>query len=163
MRFFERSSRYIGIILTLLGMSLANFSPIMLVSGGSPVPALTFLSRVDTQDRVPSEAIQFIPGQNDWDTGTLALSSGAEGQWDRYLWGGFANSLIKKGNTFYLYYQGSPSYDNTCDSVAHRAIGVATSMDGIHWVKSPNNPVITWSNQGSIEKGRGELCSLAGQ
>jgi len=94
-----------------------------------------------------------IPNLNDWDVGNLAFSHGAEGQWDAYLWGGFANSLIKKGDTYFLYYQASPSYDATCDSVSYRAIGVATSTDGVQWVKSAQNPVITWSSQGSIEEG----------
>lgn len=95
-----------------------------------------------------------IPELNDWDAGSLAFSHGPEGEWDHILWGGFANSLIKKGDTYYLYYQGSLFYDDTdCESVAHRSIGVATSTDGISWVKSANNPVITWSSRGSIEEG----------
>jgi hypothetical protein len=94
-----------------------------------------------------------IPVLDDWDAGVLAFSHGAEGEWDAILWGGFANSLVKKGDTYFLYYQGSPTYDDQCESVAHRAIGVATSTDGVTWTKSPNNPVITWSSQGSIEEG----------
>jgi hypothetical protein len=94
-----------------------------------------------------------IPTLIDWQDSTVAFSHGSEGEWDHYLWGGFANSLIKKDNRYYLYYQGSPSYDNQCESVSHRGIGVATSTDGIHWIKSQNNPVISWSNQGSIEEG----------
>lgn len=104
-----------------------------------------------------------IPSLNDWDSGSLALSHGAEGEWDAILWGGFANSLIKKGNTYYLYYQGSSSYDDQCESVAHRAIGVATSTDGINWVKSPKNPVITWTSQGSIEEGATSSAAWLGQ
>ena len=30
---------------------------------------------------------------------------------------------------------------------------MATSTDGVQWVKSANNPVITWASQGSIEEG----------
>ena len=144
MRYFKRSLLFLGIILALIGGSFADFSLAALPG---------FLSSADTQAGAFAVDPALIPGQNDWNAGTLAFSSGAEGQWDRYLWGGFANSLIKKGNTYYLYYQGSSSYDNTCESVADRAIGVATSTDGIHWVKSPSNPVITWSSQGSIEEG----------
>lgn len=94
-----------------------------------------------------------IPAAEDWDAGTLAFSQGAEGEWDHILWGAFANSLIKKGDTYFLYYQGSPYYDEQCESVAGRAIGVATSTDGIHWTKYPGNPIITWSSQGSVEEG----------
>jgi hypothetical protein len=90
---------------------------------------------------------------DDWDAGILAFPQGGEGEWDHILWGGFANSLIKKGDTFYLYYQGSPSYDEQCESVTDRAIGVATSTDGVQWTKYEGNPVITWSSQGSVEEG----------
>jgi len=33
-----------------------------------------------------------------------------EGEWDYYLWGGFAFSVIKKDDTYFLYYQGSSDY-----------------------------------------------------
>ncbi len=94
-----------------------------------------------------------IPSQEDWTTKSVSITEGADGEWDRYLWGAFANSLIKKDDTYYHYYQGSITYDNTCDSVAQRSIGVATSPDGINWTKHPNNPIITWSEFGSIEEG----------
>lgn len=103
-----------------------------------------------------------IPALNDWQVGSLAFARGAEGTWDHYLWGGFANSLIKKDGVYYLYYQGAPSYDEQCDSVASRGIGVATSVDGVNWVKSPKNPVITWSSQGSLEEGAASSAAWVG-
>ena len=112
---------------------------------------------------VSSSSTMTIPALEDWQAGTIAFSHGAEGEWDRYLWGGFANSLIKRGGTYYLYYQGSPSYDDQCESVSHRAIGVATSTDGVHWVKSQKNPVISWSSQGSIEEGAVSSAAWLGQ
>lgn len=93
------------------------------------------------------------PAADDWDAGVVAFSQGAEGEWDHILWGAFANSLIQRGDTYYLYYQGSLFYDDNCESVAHRAIGLATSTDGVHWTKHPGNPVITWSSRGSVEEG----------
>jgi hypothetical protein len=107
----------------------------------------------DDQGALLSTAAYKIPTVDDWQATHHAFSRGTEGEWDHYLYGGFANSLIKKGDTYYLYYQGSPTYDTNCESVSHRAIGVATSTDGIHWVKSDKNPVIAWSSQGSIEEG----------
>jgi hypothetical protein len=104
-----------------------------------------------------------IPASSDWEAGSLAFSHGAEGEWDYILWGGFANSLIKKGDTYYLYYQGSSFYDDSCESVAHRAIGVATSKDGIHWTKSARNPVISWSSQGSVEEGAVSSAAWVGE
>jgi hypothetical protein len=94
-----------------------------------------------------------IPSANDWDAGTQAFSHGAAGEWDNYLWGGFTNSLVKRGDRYFLYYQGAADFDENCDDVTYRAIGVATSSDGIHWTKSPDNPVITWSSTGSNMEG----------
>jgi hypothetical protein len=60
------------------------------------------------QDVILPADPQIIPTLNDWQAGSLAFSHGSEGEWDFILWGGFANSLIKKGNTYYLYYQPTP-------------------------------------------------------
>ncbi|HEY3475833.1 MAG TPA: hypothetical protein VGK56_14580, partial [Anaerolineales bacterium] len=90
----------------------------------------------EVQDPASITVPYSIPTLEDWEADSFAFSHGSEGEWDYYLWGGFANSLIKRGDTYYLYYQGSPSYDDQCNSVSQRAIGVATSTDGIHWVKS---------------------------
>jgi hypothetical protein len=115
----------------------------------------------DLNDPTPNSIV--IPSFNDWEAGIVAFSHGTEGEWDHILWGGFANSLIKKGDTYYLYYQGSSSYDNQCESVSQRAIGVATSTDGINWVKSTRNPVISWSSQGSIEEGAASSAAWVGE
>ncbi len=119
-------------------------------SSATPTDTMTSTA---TETSTPAPEPISIPALEDWDAGSMAFSQGAEGEWDHILWGGFANSLVKKGDTYYLYYQGSQFYDDTCESVAHRAIGVATSTDGIHWTKSPRNPVLTWTSQGSIEEG----------
>jgi hypothetical protein len=92
-----------------------------------------------------------VPVQSDWtDYGTI-LESGALGEWDYQLWGGFAGTAVKKEKTYYLYYQGAGGYRTTGDeTVTWRAIGVATSPDGINFTKYTSNPVITWfpSNEG---------------
>jgi hypothetical protein len=94
-----------------------------------------------------------LPDTTDWHNLGISIEEGIDGEWDRYIWGGFANSLIKKGNTYYHFYQGSPSYDTSCESVAYRAIGVATSTDAVNWTKYAGNPVISWTDKGSIEEG----------
>lgn len=105
----------------------------------------------------PTNALEggeiILPEQADWQDVGIAIQEGVDGDWDRYLWGGFSNSMIKKDGTYYLYYQGSTYYDNTCESVANRSIGVATSTDGLNWMKYAGNPIITWQNMGSIEEG----------
>jgi hypothetical protein len=103
-----------------------------------------------------------IPVLSDWGAGQIAFTHGSEGEWDYYLWGGFANSLIKRNGTYYLYYQGSPVYDNQCESVSYRGIGVAKSADGVNWVKSGNNPVISWASLGSVEEGAASSAAWIG-
>jgi hypothetical protein len=51
-------------------------------------------------------------------------------------------SIVKKGDTYYLYYTGSdrPRSDN---GPANRSIGVATSTDGVNFTKYSGNPVVT--------------------
>jgi chitodextrinase len=103
-----------------------------------------------------------LPEQSDWQDVGIAIQEGVDGEWDRYLWGGFANSVIKRDDTYYLYYQGSSDYNDTCDSVAYRSIGVATSTDGINWIKYAGNPIITWKSMGSIEEGAVSAGALVG-
>ena len=101
-----------------------------------------------------SESNITIPAQSEWvDYGTI-LEAGLEGEWDLYLWGGFAFSVMKKDSTYYLYYQGSSDYRTEFDeTVLWRAIGVATSPDGIHFTKYEGNPVLTWFPNQSGEEG----------
>jgi hypothetical protein len=94
-----------------------------------------------------------IPGQADWvDCGRI-FSAGTEGEWDLYLWGGFATTVIKKDGIFYLYYQGANGYDDNEGTVTYRAIGVATSTDGINFTKYAGNPVLTWFPNDNLEEG----------
>jgi hypothetical protein len=94
-----------------------------------------------------------IPQQEDWVDHGKIIDSGAEGEWDLYLWGGFANSVVKKDGVYYLYYQGSNGYDEVEGTVTYRAIGVATSADGIKFSKYQGNPVLTWFPHDHLEEG----------
>lgn len=102
----------------------------------------------------PSQLSIQIPAQEDWVDHGMILQAGAPGEWDLYLWGGFAFSVIKKNGTYFLYYQGSSDYRTEYDeTVLWRAIGVATSDDGIHFLKSESNPVLTWFPNQQGEEG----------
>lgn len=100
-----------------------------------------------------------IPSQEDWMDQGIILEAGVQGEWDLYLWGGFAFSVIKKDGIYYLYYQGSSDYRTEFDeTVLWRSIGVATSTDGIHFTKYAGNPVITWfpnqyGEEGAVSSG----------
>jgi hypothetical protein len=117
--------------------------------------ALLIFLRV-TREPAPTSAqghqVQ-IPSQSDWlDCGPI-LGAGEDGEWDYYLWGGFAASVVRKNDTFYLYYQGAAGYDDDEGTVTWRSIGVATSPDGIHFTKYAGNPVRTWFPNNNLEEG----------
>jgi hypothetical protein len=101
-------------------------------------------SLVSGQLTLPADGFS-IPAQSDWTDYGLIFTRGPLGEWDYQLWGGFAGSATKKGGSYYLYYQGSSGYQISPTEVATwRAVGVATSPDGINFEKSVGNPVLTW-------------------
>lgn len=115
----------------------------------------------------------YIPAQAEWVDHGIILEAGAEGEWDYYLWGGFAFSVIRKDGTYYLYYQGSSDYCTEYDeTVLWRAIGVATSTDGILFTKYAGSPILTWfpnqyGEEGAVSSGitlgeRGETILFYG-
>jgi hypothetical protein len=101
----------------------------------------------------PSRAGDGIPDVGDWRDCGVILESGGAGAWDRYLWGGFAASVVKRDGRYLLYYQGSDGYHEEEATVTNRAIGVATSSDGVRFDKHADNPVLTFSPRGNHEEG----------
>ncbi|MEE9563151.1 MAG: hypothetical protein V3W50_08790, partial [Thermoanaerobaculia bacterium] len=94
-----------------------------------------------------------IPAESEWtDYGTI-LEPGEVGDWDLQLSGAFAGSAIKRGGTYFLYYQGACCYRISDDTPTFRAVGVATSPDGINFTKHSGNPVLTWSPNNGGEEG----------
>src|SRR5687768_18585171 len=52
-----------------------------------------------TPDATPTTTLETnirIPSQTDWVDHGIILEAGDEGEWDYYLWGGFAFSVVKK-------------------------------------------------------------------
>jgi hypothetical protein len=94
-----------------------------------------------------------IPSQSDWLECGPIFAAGNEGEWDYYLWSGFASTVVKKNGRFYLYYQGANGYDEGEGTVTWRSIGVATSPDGINFTKYAANPVLTWFPHNNLEEG----------
>ena len=115
-----------------------------------------------TPDATPPTTLETkirIPSQTDWVDHGVILEAGSEEEWDYYLWGGFAFSVVKKEDTYYLYYQGSSDFRTEYDeTVLWRAIGVATSSDGVHFSKHKSNPILTWfpnhfGEEGAVSSG----------
>lgn len=94
-----------------------------------------------------------IPPQTGWTDYGIILEAGALGEWDYQLFGGFTNTALKKDGLYYLYYQGASGYRIVDDTVTWRAIGVATSPDGINFTKHNGNPVVTWFPNDNGEEG----------
>lgn len=130
-----------------------NFDPSQTSPAETETPSI-ILTPTHATETQTSEPIIRIPSQTDWVDYGLILEAGVEGEWDLFLWGGFAFSVIKKDGTYYLYYQGSSDYRTEFDeTVLWRAIGVATSQDGIHFTKYEGNPILTWFPNQNGEEG----------
>lgn len=146
----------LGRIVSLLVISF--FTATCTSAPKTPPPETKLPGPTTTPTRLPETerpgATIYIPSQSDWvDYGTI-LEAGTQGEWDYYLWGGFAFSVIKKDGIYYLYYQGASDYRTEYDeTVLWRAIGVATSSDGIHFSKYEGNPILEWFPNQNGEEG----------
>ena len=103
---------------------------------------------------VQADAVLSIPDQSDWTDYGKILEAGALGEWDYQLWGAFTATATEKDGTYFLYYQGASGYRTTGDeTVMWRAIGLATSPDGVNFTKYSNNPIVTWFPNDEGEEG----------
>jgi hypothetical protein len=85
----------------------------------------------------------------DIDTNQVVLRPGPAGSWDSR--GVFNSAVIVKGNYWYMVYRGNakPAPPN---GPAASELGVATSTDGVHWLKDTHNPIIARSpSQSTVE------------
>ena len=155
----------VAILLLLALALLLNARPFYLyVTQGRPLclPSLTSvggrlqtaLSRAEVDNPAGQHApIPALPAPEDWVDYGPVLESGEEGEWD-FLWAGVSPaSVVKKDGTYYFYYvagDGDRSFDG---GARHRAIGVATSTDGVRFEKYAGNPIMTHSPYGGEEEG----------
>jgi hypothetical protein len=95
-----------------------------------------------------------IPRQGDWTDHGIILSQGAPGSWDTRLEGAISPAtMVKKNGTYFLYYIGADGNRSTDGGPRHRALGVATSNDGINFTRYRGNPVITHLPHNNQEEG----------
>jgi len=95
-----------------------------------------------------------IPEDADWtDQGTI-ISPGGAGSWDVRLTGALSPcTLVKKGDTYFLYYIGADGNRSFDGGPRHRALGVATSPDGLNFTKYGGNPILTFLPHNGEEEG----------
>lgn len=95
-----------------------------------------------------------IPKQSEWLDWGIILESGPPGSWDVRLAGMISPcTVVKKNGTYFLYYIGADGDRSTDRGPRHRALGVATSTDGINFSKYNGNPIITYSPHNNEEEG----------
>ncbi len=95
-----------------------------------------------------------IPKQSDWTVHGVVIKSGKSGSWDARLYGQVSPcTVVKKNGIFYLYYVGANGNRSTDGGPKDRALGVATSRDGIHFTKYRCNPIITHQPVENVEEG----------
>ena len=80
-----------------------------------------------------------------WIKHEIVLSAGQPGQWDSSSIG--LGSVLWNGSVYMMWYTGTNGTVNPGGS-----IGLATSTDGLNWVKYPGNPVLTPSELGNDQK-----------
>jgi len=95
-----------------------------------------------------------IPANADWTDHGVVLSEGPSGSWDKRFHGALSPcKVVKKGGTYFLYYIAAYGDRSTDGGPRHRALGVATSSDGIHFTKYSGNPILTYLPHNNEEEG----------
>jgi hypothetical protein len=95
-----------------------------------------------------------FPPQSSWMEHGPILEPGPPGSWDVRLHGAISPAtVIRKDGTYFLYYIGADGNRSTDGGPRHRALGVATSSDGFHFVKYDKNPILTFLPHGNEEEG----------
>jgi predicted GH43/DUF377 family glycosyl hydrolase len=95
-----------------------------------------------------------IPKQSDWTDQGVAITEGPPGSWDVRLSGMISPcTVVKKDGFYFLYYIGADGDRSTDGGPRHRALGVATSTDGINFTKYSGNPILTHLPHNNEEEG----------
>ncbi len=97
-----------------------------------------------------------IPQQSDWSAPqeVAGLSLGPPGAWDDSDPGAVTPStVVKRDGIYYLYYVGSDGQRASDQGPTHRKLGLATSTNGIDFIKYAGNPILSWSPAKNEEEG----------
>jgi len=118
-----------------------------------------FVRKVSLSDIVITPILG-VPRQSDWIDAGEILASGPEGSWDVRFGGALSPcAVIKRNGIYHLYYIGADGDmvgdpESTTDpGPSHRSVGVATSIDGIHYTKYQGNPILRYLPTNDQEEG----------
>ena len=93
-----------------------------------------------------------VPRDADWTDRGVVISAGGSGSWDVRLTGALSPcTVVKKNGTFFLYYIGADGNRKSDGGPRHRALGVATSTDGLHFTK--RGRILTYLPHNNEEEG----------
>jgi len=118
------------------------------------VLSLTGLAPDPVDASYEAQRIVGIPEQSDWVDRGVVLSPGQQGSWDVRLGGMISPAtVVKKNGVYFLYYIGADGNRSSDGGPRHRALGVATSKDGIRFEKYSGNPILTFLPNKNEEEG----------
>lgn len=109
-----------------------------------------------------------IPAAGDWTAQGEVVPTGAGGEWDDRIDGAFNSIAVRKmGTKLYFYYVGADGTRSFDDGPRHRAMGYATSTDGLTFTKDSEgvgNPLVTYRPSNAQEEGifSGGLTKVGG-
>ncbi len=141
------------------GCIMATLAP----SDGSPAVTLRDLSDVRTPDhpvvvslsgkasfdKVSLRLLNKLVYKWDPDSLRIVLRPGAPGSWDAK--GAFNPAVVVRNGTWHMVYRGNAKAAPP-NGPPNSELGLATSADGIHWIKSPANPIFPRESGGDSKE-----------
>lgn len=133
--------------------ALATAALLVVACGQAPVTCDE--GSAASSDEGVAAATVVLPEPGDWTDLGPVLDTGPFGAWDALMEGITPSAIVRRDGRFLLYYVGSHDYiaDTANVGPAGRALGVATSDDGLTWTKAASNPVIAYSPTDNPEEG----------
>ena len=117
---------------------------------------LTFLMTASLTLSIVQGSEVSIPSRSDWSIPKeiTGLRLGPQKSWDDFHPGAITPcTIVNLSGIYYLYYIGSDGKRDHDNGPAHRKLGLATSSNGIDFIKYDGNPILSWSPMNNDEEG----------
>jgi hypothetical protein len=153
------SLRLMSICVLLLTVGCTAFEARLLATPAGNVHNYAYLPSVMNASLQPV----MIPQEADWTDHGIVLYASSSG-WDQYIGAaiGGPTTVVKLDGKYFLYYIGYDGYRSSDGGARHRALGVATSDNGIsNFIKYSGNPVIATPHTGRNEEEQGVFSAGA--